>query len=186
MSGICAVWRKDTAERMAGTLASVSRGLSLSAAERVEQRTSQTAGVAVSAAFQTQQIYGNDRILVACDADLYNEAELRESTGSREGTETAALFLKSHGKNGIRLVGYDLLDKNIEYLNLGIIDFLIHQKPEQQAFEGISCLANHLIFKKEIRAINLFPLEVITRQNLGSYLIDHTEYHPSEFKNVIN
>ncbi|MBI1766910.1 MAG: hypothetical protein HYR67_00885, partial [Bacteroidetes bacterium] len=97
-----------------------------------------------------------------------------------------ASFLKSHGKNGIRLVGYDLLDKNIEYLKLGIIDFLIHQKPEQQAFEGISCLANHLIFKKEIKPINLFPLEVITRQNLASYMADHVEYHPNEFKSITN
>src|SRR6185369_6048537 len=118
---------------------------------------------------------------------LLNKPDLKGIfVSSSKGTETAASFLKSHGKNGIRLVGYDLLEKNIEYLNLGIIDFLIHQKPEQQAFEGISCLANHLIFKKEIKPINLFPLEVITRQNLSSYLVDHAEYHPNEFASIIN
>lgn len=120
-------------------------------------------------------------------ATLLNKADLKGLfVSSSKGTETAAAFLKSHGKNGIRLVGYDLLEKNIEYLNLGVIDFLIHQKPEQQAFEGVSCLANHLIFKKEVKSINLFPLEVITRQNLASYLVDPIEYHPNEFRNIIN
>jgi LacI family transcriptional regulator len=105
-------------------------------------------------------------------AALLGKPDLRGIfVSSSKGTETAANFLKSHGKKEIRLVGYDLLEKNIDFLNLGVIDFLIHQKPEQQAFEGVSCLANHLIFKKEIKPINLFPLEVITRQNLPSYLV---------------
>ncbi|GHM98683.1 transcriptional regulator [Cytophagales bacterium WSM2-2] len=118
-------------------------------------------------------------------AVLLNKPDLKGIfVSSSKGTETAASFLKSHGKNGIRLVGYDLLSKNIEYLKSGIIDFLIHQKPEQQAIEGISCLANHLIFKKEIKPINLFPLEVITRQNLRSYLGDHIEHHPTEITKI--
>ena len=35
---------------------------------------------------------------------------------------------------------------------------------------GVSCLANYLVFKKEALAINEFPIEVITSQNLESYL----------------
>ncbi|MBS1681712.1 MAG: substrate-binding domain-containing protein [Bacteroidetes bacterium] len=106
-------------------------------------------------------------------AALLNKTDLKGVfVSSSKGTATAATFLKSHGKDGIRLVGYDLLEKNIEYLKSGAIDFLIHQKPQQQAFEGISSLANHLIFKKDPPSINLFPLEVITRQNMGSYLIE--------------
>jgi asparagine synthase (glutamine-hydrolysing) len=100
MSGICAVWRKDAAERVAGTLASVSRGLAVSKLERVEQRTSPGAGVAVSAVFHTQQIYENDRILAACDADLYNEAELRELAGTREETGTAPLLAALYDRFG--------------------------------------------------------------------------------------
>ena len=58
----------------------------------------------------------------------------------------------------------------MEHLRAGIIDFLIHQKPQQQAFLGVSCLVNHLVFKKETVAVNQFPIEVITSQNLDSYL----------------
>lgn len=118
-------------------------------------------------------------------ATLLNKPDLKGLfVSTSRATETAATFLKSHGKNGIRLVGYDLLKKNVEFLKEGIIDFLIHQKPQQQAFEGISSLANHLIFRKEIKPINLFPLEVITRQNLSSYLMDQQEFRIKELNKV--
>lgn len=104
-------------------------------------------------------------------ATLLSEPDLKGIfVSSSQGTTTAASFLKSHRKNSIRLVGYDLLEKNVEYLRAGVIDFLIHQKPQQQAFLGVSCLANHLVFKKESLVINQFPLEVITNQNVNSYL----------------
>ena len=104
-------------------------------------------------------------------AKLLAEPELKGIfVSSSQGTTTAALFLNAERKNNIRLVGYDLLDRNVDYLQAGAIDFLIHQKPQQQAFMGVSCLANYLVFKKEALAINEFPIEVITSQNLESYL----------------
>ena len=70
----------------------------------------------------------------------------------------------------IRLIGYDLLEENLRHLKSGTIDFLIHQNPKRQAFLSISHLVNHLMFKKSTPQQELFPLEVITEQNLGSYL----------------
>ena len=86
------------------------------------------------------------------------------------GTAVAASFLKAHGKNNIRLVGYDMLEDNLKFLAEGIIDFLINQNPKRQAGLGISHLANYLIFRKEAPLTDLFPLEVITQQNVSSYL----------------
>ena len=104
-------------------------------------------------------------------ATLLAEPDLKGIfVSSSQGTATAASFLKTHRKNNIRLIGYDLIEKNVEHLRAGIIDFLIHQKPQQQAFLGVSCLVNHLVFKKETVAVNQFPIEVITSQNLDSYL----------------
>ena len=60
--------------------------------------------------------------------------------------------------------------QNLKYLRTGTIDFLINQNPKRQAFLGISHLVNHLMFKKKAPAMDLFPLEVITQQNLESYL----------------
>src|SRR3954447_6208047 len=72
MSGICAVWRKEDPARLREALTPVSRGLALAAGEQLEQATDLSTGVAVSARFASQQVFENDRVLVACDADLYD------------------------------------------------------------------------------------------------------------------
>jgi LacI family transcriptional regulator len=87
-----------------------------------------------------------------------------------KGASIVSKLLEKHGKNGIRLVAYDLLKENIRYLNAGIIDFLINQNSKRQAFIGISQLANHLLFRKTPPETHLFPLEIISKQNLKSYL----------------
>lgn len=87
-----------------------------------------------------------------------------------KGTAVIASFLEKAGKQKIRLIGYDILDENLKYLRAGTIDFLINQNPKGQAFLGVSHLANHLVFKKPAPELDLFPLEVITQQNLDSYL----------------
>jgi LacI family transcriptional regulator len=87
-----------------------------------------------------------------------------------KGASIVSKLLEKHGKNGIRLVAYDLLKENLGYLNMGIIDFLINQNSRRQGFMGISQLADFLVFKKEALSTYLFPLEIITRQNLNSYL----------------
>ncbi|WP_224996300.1 substrate-binding domain-containing protein [Cesiribacter sp. SM1] len=87
-----------------------------------------------------------------------------------KGLSIVSAFLERNGKKGIRLVGYDLLEENIRYLKAGIIDFLINQNPKRQAFLGIHHLSNYLLLKKEPPAMDLFPLEIITPQNLDSYL----------------
>lgn len=87
-----------------------------------------------------------------------------------KGTSVAAALLKKKGKKNVRLIGYDLLEDNISYLKSGIIDFLINQNPKRQAFLGVSHLVNHLMFKKGTVSTELFPLEVITQQNVDSYV----------------
>ena len=91
-------------------------------------------------------------------------------TSTSSGTYIVASILEKHGKNNIRLVGYDLLQENLNFMRSGVIDFLINQNPKRQAFLGISHLANHLLFRKQAPSLSLFPLEVITQQNLDSYL----------------
>jgi len=76
MSGICAVLQKDHAARLPQALASLGGGLSLAAGERLLQKSGQGAGVAVCAAFERQQIFENERVLVASDADHYSAEAL--------------------------------------------------------------------------------------------------------------
>ncbi len=91
-----------------------------------------------------------------------------------KGASIVSAMLEKHGKNGIRLVAYDLLEENINFLKKGIIDFLINQNSKQQAYVGIGQLSNFLLFKKP-PSNSLFPLEIISRQNLNSYMAAHVE-----------
>lgn len=58
-------------------VAALTEGLSM-ADERLETESGETAGVGVSSRFAIQQIYRDDRVLMACDADLDNEDELKD------------------------------------------------------------------------------------------------------------
>jgi LacI family transcriptional regulator len=78
-------------------------------------------------------------------------------------------FLKIENKNNTKLIGYDLISKNIKFLNSGIIQFLINQNPNKQTELAISTLCNYLLFKKPVSATVLFPLDIITRSNLSSF-----------------
>lgn len=71
----------------------------------------------------------------------------------------------------IALVGYDLLEENIEYLNRKAIDFLIHQNPKRQAYLGITSLIEYFIFDKEIPAEQLLPIDIVTTENAKNYMI---------------
>lgn len=86
------------------------------------------------------------------------------------GAYLAAEILEKLGRNNVKIVGYDLLSKNIQYLKSGKITFLINQNPVRQAFLGINHLANYLLFKKLPPELDFFPLEIVTLQNLPSYL----------------
>jgi asparagine synthase (glutamine-hydrolysing) len=99
MSGICAVWRKHDPARLGQMLAAMNGGLALASAESRGEKTALEAGVGVSGVFETQQIYEDRRVLVACDADLYNEDELRASTGEKSAG-TAALFAAAYHRFG--------------------------------------------------------------------------------------
>jgi LacI family transcriptional regulator len=83
---------------------------------------------------------------------------------------TIASILSKQSRKDIRLIGYDMLEDNLKYLKEGAIRFLINQNPKRQSFLGISHMANHLLFKKKVPAIDLFPLEIITQQNVDSYI----------------
>lgn len=80
-----------------------------------------------------------------------------------------AAFLAHRGSMNVRLVGYDLLPESIGYLKRDYIDFLISQKPEEQAFKGLSSLFNLVVFNREPEPMQWLPIDIITRENLPYY-----------------
>jgi LacI family transcriptional regulator len=78
-------------------------------------------------------------------------------------------WLEEKGFGQVKLVGYDLLPQNLDYLNTGQISFLINQNPRGQGFWGIQQLANHLVFKREVAELKYLPLDVVTKENAAYY-----------------
>lgn len=81
-----------------------------------------------------------------------------------------AEYIKQKKLQEIKLVGYDLLSENIEFLNDDVINFLIHQNPKKQVSLGIKFLVDFFLFNKKIPSKSLLPIDIITSENLNSYL----------------
>lgn len=70
----------------------------------------------------------------------------------------------------IGVVAYDLIPENINSLNQGIVDFIIHQNEKKQTYLGITSLVEHFLFQKEIPVINFLPIDIVNAENAIYYL----------------
>ncbi len=105
MSGICAVWNKrgEGPQQLSIAIDSLTGALSLGSEAR-ETKISGTLGIGVSSRFASQQIYRDERILLACDCDLDNEDALRGLIGASapvpESMRTASLVAALYERFG--------------------------------------------------------------------------------------
>jgi LacI family transcriptional regulator len=80
-----------------------------------------------------------------------------------------AKFLKADSQK-FTVIGYDLVEDNVHHLKSDKINFLINQNPRKQAFQGIHYLTELLVFKKDIPKKELLPIDIITKENISTYL----------------
>lgn len=70
----------------------------------------------------------------------------------------------------LRLIGYDLLEQNIDYLKKGIISVLIAQRPEKQSYLSAKDMCKKLIFNQQVNKINYMPIDILIKENIESYI----------------
>jgi LacI family transcriptional regulator len=80
-----------------------------------------------------------------------------------------ASYFEENKITNVILIGYDLLPENIGFLENGIIQFLISQKPEEQGYKSVFSLYNHLFLKKPVDKVNYGPIDIIMKENLEYY-----------------
>lgn len=78
-------------------------------------------------------------------------------------------ILEQINRQDIRVIGHDLIRENIEFLNKGVVDFLICQRPEEQGYRAIQTLFDHLVLRKEVNSENYTSIDIITKENLEYY-----------------
>jgi LacI family transcriptional regulator len=107
--------------------------------------------------------------------DVFSKNKIEGVFVSTSKAHEVADFLNKENIKYLKLIGFDLISKNIEHLKCGNIQFLINQNPRKQTELAISTLCNHLLFNKPIKKANLFPLDIITRSNLSYFNISESE-----------
>ena len=81
----------------------------------------------------------------------------------------ACSILKKKNKN-LRIIGYDLTEKNRHALAGNTLDFIIEQRPALQVREGIKLLYRALVCNEQIADEKIImPLEIITGENLDFF-----------------
>ena len=69
----------------------------------------------------------------------------------------------------LMFVGYDLTPDNVNYLNQGVIDILLCQKPVAQGYGATRALFDHLVRKKEVKKEHPMPIEIVVKENYTDY-----------------
>lgn len=83
-----------------------------------------------------------------------------------------AEILKESNYKNIKLIGYDLLSENINFLKSNHISFLIHQSPKAQTYLGLTYLIEHFLFNKDIPDQKLLAIDIINSENINTYIED--------------
>lgn len=81
-----------------------------------------------------------------------------------------AMHLVSLNHSNIRLIGYDLLKLNVGYLQEGVINCLIAQRPDKQAYFTVRDMCKEIIFRQEIKKINYVPIDILIKENIEYYM----------------
>ncbi len=100
---------------------------------------------------------------------LKEHPEIRAIYVSNSRVSSVARFLGEYAAEHIILIGYDYLDRNIEYLEKGIIDFLICQKPQEQGYKGIMALFQSQVSVNPIEKVYSMPIDIVTKENYQFY-----------------
>lgn len=107
---------------------------------------------------------------------LKNNPDIKGLFVTNSKTYMVAELLEKHHIKNLKLIGYDLLDKNITHLKNNTIQFLIHQNAKHQIYLGLTNLIEHFMFSKTTPKNNLLPINIINSENLSSYTQKEISY----------
>lgn len=79
-------------------------------------------------------------------------------------------YLEEKGFDNINLIGYDLLDTNVEFLKSDAIRFLINQRPDEQTYRGIKKLFEYLSLHKIPEKFEYLPVDIVTSENVDFFI----------------
>lgn len=101
---------------------------------------------------------------------LYTHPDIAAIFVTNSRVFSIARYLFENNRLDIALVGYDFIEENVEFLEKGVIDFLICHKPEEQGYRGVMALYQNLVMNTTIEKVHFMPIDIITKENQTFYL----------------
>ena len=78
-------------------------------------------------------------------------------------------FLLHTNRRDVQIMGYDMVEKNIDCLKQGSISFLIAQHAYLQGYSCVDTLFKAIVLKAEVEPVNYMPIELISKENVNFY-----------------
>lgn len=72
-------------------------------------------------------------------------------------------------KDMVKLIGYDLIEKNVEALKNNEVSFLLSQRSDMQGYNGVKALSNFLLFQEKTNQVNYMPIDILVKENIDYY-----------------
>lgn len=112
---------------------------------------------------------GYESIEKSLNKSFTNDPDIKLIFVTNSRVSKVAQYLEKHTKKDVLLIGYDFLESNIEFLKRGTIDFLICQKPQEQAYRGVRILYQNLVYAVDVEKEYYMPIDIITKENYTFY-----------------
>ncbi len=103
------------------------------------------------------------------DFILNNNKNIGAVLVSSAKTHVIARYIEKKKLKDITLVGYEVTRKNVDYLKKGIIQFLIGQKPKEQAGKAVKKMFDYLTARKLPVKREYQPVEIINVENVDLF-----------------
>lgn len=78
-------------------------------------------------------------------------------------------YLAARGRHDVRLVGYDVIDRNRRMLADGVVTALVAQRPEVQGYRGVMSLCAWLVEGRRPDGVNNLPIDILLKENIPYY-----------------
>ncbi len=78
-------------------------------------------------------------------------------------------LIEKFGLQGLKVIGHDLLNENVEFLKKDVVQFLICQRPEEQGYNAVNKLFRHIVQKRIIDRENYTSIDIVTKENVDFY-----------------
>lgn len=100
-----------------------------------------------------------------------DDATVKELVMFNSRVHLVAGYLKMRNIHGCRLVGFDVLEKNLSYMREGFIDVLIAQHSDQQVAAAIDSIVETVVMQRQLPKRDYFTqMDILTKYNCDYYL----------------